>query len=308
MAKLKLTPKDFAPHVLAVIGDLTDHDPGQAVSMEHTYGPVCERMGVDADSYGVAAGKNIPVVHRKIQLAWRQLRDKGLAANPSRGQWALTRQGLDELREASPEDATDEEAPESETPVVAARATMSETDDVDDGPVEETSNVVRIKTKEGRHPYSDDPYVRGLAIERVPCFGAFSSRSNVCKTCRLSSDCVAAVEGRKAEIAAEMLREEAEERQAEEARQAKKARQDASIDELIAATEDGSAAKKGGRKGGSQGRYELAPGETWADAFAQRETGCAQCGEWLEEQQACYWIELRGIFHPECIDLKSAKT
>jgi hypothetical protein len=293
MAKLNLTPKDFAPHVLAVIGEMTDLTPGVVVAMERAYGPVCARMNIDPDEFGIAAGKTLPVVHRKIQLAMRQLRDNGLTEYPVRGQWSLTERGRATLTEMGDL----EEAEHVEHVFVAAR---EETEHAQEemAPREE-SNVVRINT--GRHPYSDDPYIRGLAIERTACFSAFSSRSEVCRACPLQRDCIAAAGVTKAEIGAELLREAEEARRLEAERQAKKVRQNASIDELMASQETEARRQPAG-KTTSGDKFKPTAEHKVNDATAQKEGLCAKCQGTVPEGSACYWVESIGIFHPNCIE------
>lgn len=275
MKARKMTPKDFAPHLLAVIGELAENRPEVAVPMESTFAPVCKRMKIRVEDFGESehgSGDNkTPWVHRQIGLAFRQLRDKGFGSYEQRGQWALTQAGIDEL--LSPEDA----GAESE---------------------ERDEKIVHLHATNSAHPYSDDPYIRGLAVEQTPCFGAYSVRSNVCKECRLSAECLVAVDLRKAEIAADLEREEIAARKAAEAKKKKKEQQDQSIDELMEAMgSDGSSGT------GPKGRYKPPPDAIISTAFAQREGICAQCNEKVVQNNACVWIEGEGIFHPSCIEL-----
>jgi hypothetical protein len=299
MTTLNMTPKDFAPHLLAVIGEMTDASPGVVVAMERTYDPVCVRMGVNPDAFGIAAGKNIPAVHRKIQLAMRQLRDNGLTSYPVRGQWTLTEQGRTALVEGINDEALNEPVA-SVAMKIELGVAAEETEETED-------NVVSLVMP--RHPYSDDLYIRGLAIERTTCFSAFSSRSDVCRECPLQRDCIAAAGVAKAEIAAEILREEAEARRVEDQRQAKKARQDASIDELIASQEGdekddvSKKAQKSTTKSDAKGRFKPRGDQQVADAQAQRESECAQCRGTVPEGAPCFWVEDEGVFHPECIEV-----
>ncbi|TFH55291.1 MAG: hypothetical protein E4G90_12085, partial [Gemmatimonadales bacterium] len=68
-----MTPKDFAPHVLVVIAELTDYQANISVPMEETYNPICDRMGIGED-YGGETKHGSKFTHRSIGLAMRQLR------------------------------------------------------------------------------------------------------------------------------------------------------------------------------------------------------------------------------------------
>lgn len=153
-------------------------------------------------------------------------------------------------------------------------------------------NVVRL----ARHPYSDDEYIRGLAIERTSCMGAFSSRSDVCKRCPLQRECLHAAGVLKAEIAVEIIREELEAQRIDEQKRAKKARQDASIDELIASQESPAKSKE------KTDRYRPQNKEP-VEAIAQSENMCPHCKETLPKGTSVYWVEEVGLFHPECIEV-----
>jgi hypothetical protein len=286
----KMTPKDFVPHLLIVLADLTKHEPGVSIPMQETYDPVCGRMGISVSDFGKSEhgteGNKTPWVHRQIGLAFRQIRDNGLGEYAKRGHWALTQAGLDQLTSEKAE------VPSAAT-LAAAKAQARAEDDADD------SNVVQLQDDQSEHPYSDDAYIRGLAVERTPCFGAHSVRSDVCKGCLLRDDCVSAVSIRKAQIAADLEREEMVAKKAAEARQKKKDQQNASIDELMAKMDAGTDDDK---TFGKMGVYEPSPGELVSSASAHRETICAQCNEQIPENQDCYWVEGEGIFHPECIN------
>lgn len=282
MKARKMTPKDFAPHLLMVLGDLTNGSAGVSIPMQETYAPVCSRMGIKVADFGESEHGS-PWVHRQIGLAFRQMRDKGLGEYAKRGHWALTKAGVEQLAEEKAEAPT-----ASALAAAKAQAQEEETD---------SSNVVHLAGSEDEHPYSDDPYIRGLAVAQTACFGAYSMRSDVCKGCPLKDDCIAAISVRKAEIAADLEREELNARKAAEAKKKKKDQQDASIDELMKTMEGDEDAEFG-----KAGRYEPAEGEVVTTAFAQRESCCGQCSEKIPEGDACFWVEGEGIFHPDCIN------
>jgi hypothetical protein len=287
MKARKMTPKDFVPHLMTVLADLTKRQAGVSVPMQETYDPVCARMNLQATDFGKSEhgteGNKTPWVHRQIGLAFRQMRDNGLGEYAKRGHWALTEAGVEQLDDKA-------QAP-SEATLAAAKAQARAEDD-------DESNVVHFADPIEEHPYSDDPYIRGLAVERTPCFGAYSVRSDVCKGCLLRDDCVAAVAIRKAEIAADLEREELVARRAAESAKKKKDQQSASIDELMRAMDKGDDQKSFGKNG----KFEPLAGQIVSTAFAQRESLCGQCSEEIPEGDECFWVEGEGVFHPDCIN------
>lgn len=285
MKARKMTPRDFVPHLLTVLADLTQQTPGLSVPMQETYDPVCHRMGIKVADFGKSEhgteGNKTPWVHRQIGLAFRQIRDNGLGEYAKRGHWALTQAGVDQL--------ADEKAEAPSAATLAAAKVQAQEDD--------ESNVVQLTGSGNEHPYSDDPYIRGLAVARTECFGAYSSRSDVCKACLLRDDCVEAVAVRKAQIAADLERDELAARQAAQAQKKKKDQQNASIDELMR-TMEGDDTKTFGK----MGKFQPLPEQVVTTAEAQRESICGQCSEQIPENQECFWVEGEGIFHPDCIN------
>lgn len=294
---IKMTPKEFAPHLLTVLGRLTEYTPGKDVPHEATYKLVCDAMGVAEDALGTSSNGTTPGTHRQIGLAMRQLRDHGITDYAKRGHWSLTRKGAQQARtEAGIELLPEETAP------VAARADATAEDATVEEP--EGAEVVRLPVAGARHPYSDDPYIRSLAIERVTCFGAFSQRSDACRGCPVQTDCLAAVSARKAEIAARLDAEGAAAVARAQARQEARDAKDASVDELIAKV-SGDPAKAKQARGGKKGKYIPRSDQETAPAFAQREAVCIQCDEVIPKDAACTWVQDEGIFHNDCIEQKT---
>jgi len=295
-----ITPSEFAPHLVAVLGRLTEFTPDKSVPMESTYAPVCEAMGVDEDAMGVSSNGTTKGTHRQIGLAMRQLRDKGVTAYAKRGHWCLTIDGAREARQGAGLTPVPE-APEAAPPERVAARTGAAEDVVAEE--EEGAEVVRLPVARGRHPYSDDPYIRSLAVERVPCFGAYSRRSDVCKECPLVPDCQGAVSARKGEIAAQMDAQEAKAREDAERREQARLAKHATVDELIQKVGNEDSPKHQARtKGGAKGRFAPRSTQDVADAFAQRETECIQCHEIIPEDDPCLWVQDEGIFHIECVE------
>lgn len=289
----KLTPKDFAPRLLAVLGRLTEFRPDKSVEMTQTFAPVLEAMDLTEDALGTSSNGTTPQTHRQIGLAMRQMRDHGLTTYAKRGYWALTDEGIKEaLADAGITPPSDEELAAARADATAEDAETSS----GDGGV-----VVQLTGQRG-HPYSDDPYVRSLAADQTPCFGAHSTRSDTCKACPLAAECLRAVDARKAEIAVGLDADEARRAQEAKERAEREAEKDATVDELIAIMpENGSSGGTTGRFG-KKGRYKPAADQDIAPAFAQRESTCYQCQEQIPEDSDCTWVQDIGMFHNECVE------
>ena len=241
-----ITPKDFASHLLAVIAELTEYEPNVSVPMQDTFAPTCERMGIPED-FGGETPHGAKFTHRTIGLAFRQLRDRNLGDYVKRGHWTLTAAGVAEARKI-----TGVAAPEQEIPVepVAARTATAETTEDDAMDAE----VIPLSVHTPTHPYSDDPYIRSLAIEQVACFGAYSKRSDACKSCPITQDCLVQIDVRKAELAADLEKEEAEAAAKKAKKEAEKAKKDESVAELLDSFDESDETPKTDTKAGSKGK------------------------------------------------------
>lgn len=288
MTTKRMTPKDFAPHLLAVLAELTEYEANISVPMEETFQPTCDRMGID-ETYGGETSHGSLFTHRTIGLAFRQqIRGKGLGDQAKRGHWMLTQAGVDQAREnAGLAPVAD---PEEEMPTAARADAVEETDD------EEGAEVFHLPVPGVKHPYSDDAYIRSLAIESVSCFGAWSSRSEACKDCPLASDCMVQVGVRKAELAARMQAEEEEQLARQKAKAEAAAKKDESVSELVSKMSQEDAATRRGTKG----KFKPTSGQDFADAKASHETVCIQCGEKIYKGDPIKWCSGEGIFHTAC--------
>lgn len=296
--ELHLTPKDFSEHVLVVIAELTDYQISVSVPMGDVNAPVCERMGIDED-YGGETKHGAKFTHRTIGLAMRSLRGRGLTKYAKKGHWTCTAAGLLAARKI-----TGVPAPANDEVPLAARADAT-AEVAESGDAE----VVRLPVVTAPiHPYSDDPYIRSLAVETVACFGAFSKRSDACKICPIFEDCIVQAGVRKAELAAQMEAEEAQAKAAAAREAADKTKKDESVAELIEgfgneADPDDAAPQVGD---GPRGKFKPEKGQDVAGAEAQRETVCIQCNEVIHKGDAVMWAADEGIFHPQCIEVPNS--
>jgi len=290
MSKPKsITQKTFSPHLLAALGELVDYTPGVAVHFAETYAPVCKLMGISEDEYGQCETHDKPWTHRLVGLAFRSLRDKGLGEYEKKGYWALTNMGVQKARE---------EAGIPGTPVPKAAVTNAP------DPVVHTAARTQIATNVGAnvvrlpsvHSYHNDPYIRGLAIERTSCFGAFSGRSGTCGNCPLAHECQDAVAAAKSKIAADFLAADIAAEKAKAAKLKAKKDKNESIDDLISSFDDAEEAPKTTAKKASKG------GKKPAKATAQREGICCRCQKKIPKGDSCYWVKGEGIMHDSCMD------
>jgi len=293
MTTKRMTPKDFAPHLLAVLAELTEYEANISVPMEETFKPTCDRMGID-ETYGGETSHGSFFTHRTIGLAFRQqIRGKGLGDQAKRGHWMLTQAGVNQARENAGLDpvAPSEKEEVEEEMLTAARADAAEeTDD------EKDAEVLHLPVPGVKHPYSDDAYIRSLAIESVSCFGAWSSRSEACKDCPIASDCTLQVGVHKAELAANLQAEEEEQLVRQKAKAEAAAKKNESVSELVSKMSQEDAATRGGTKG----KFKPTSGQDFADAKASRETVCIQCGEKIYKGDPIKWCSGEGIFHTAC--------
>lgn len=295
MIDTKITPKEFAPLLIAVLGRMTEYTPDKPVHHESTYGPVCKAMGIDEDAFGVSSNGTTKTIHRQIGLAMRQLRDHGMTDYTKRGYWALTLKGVVQARVAAGLKSASEEASD-ELPLAARSDATAEEDLKSEG-----AEIFQLPVVGKHHPYSDDPYIRSLAVGRVNCFGAYARRKGVCKGCPIQVNCMSAVSARKAEIAAKLDAEEASALVAAQAQNAERSAKNASVDELIAKASADTSKAKTSSNGGKKGKYVPGKDQEVAPAFAQRETMCVQCDTTVGKDAACTWVQDEGIFHNDCI-------
>lgn len=301
--KPTMTPKDFVNDVLVVIAELTDFDPTSSVKMTATYTPVCERMGIDENLGGETSHGSL-FTHRTIGLAMRSLRDRGLTKYAKKGYWCCTPAGIEEASQMTGRKIEHDKPETPPAPVPQAARTEA----TDETTADEEAEVLRLPVAAPSHPYSDDPYIRSLAIESVACFGAHSKRSEACTECPIAADCIEFVGVRKAQIATEIEAEEARAAELAKKREIEAAKKDKSVAELIEDFGNENDTDPGSDKKGKKGKYEVEAGHNVATARAQRETLCPRCDEKIAKKEQVIWVSHVGLFHPECVDTTNAKV
>lgn len=294
----KPTQATFQPHLLAVLGTLTDFTPGQAVPMGETYAPVCERLGISEDEYGMTSNGKYVVTHRLIGLAMRTMRDKGLGEYAKKGHWSLTVPGVAESQavlgiEPEPEVEAEPEVPVAMVAKVAAVAVEEFV--VPEEPKPE-NKVVHLPVAKPVHPYSDDPYIRSLAISQIKCFGAHSSRSGTCKTCPLLNDCMQAVSVNMAHIAS--LLDAGDDPTEIVAKATEASETKVAIDQLIESADE-----------------DVTPGDKFVITKAMVTTKgkqkveqlCSHCMKQIKQGSDGVWVHSSGVYHPSCVTYEDSK-
>lgn len=279
----RFTPSEYAPHLLAVLGELTDYTAGVSVNFEKTHAPVLDRMQLDKDAFG-ATPQGTLWTHRCIGFAMRQLKDKGMTAFHARGAWCLTELGAQE--------AANQVGRTPGTPVPPTPEEMAARNQVlaEEDPESTEAQVLPLRRRT-KHPYSEDPYIRSLAIANTDCFGAHTPRSEACKVCRLAQECVEALDGRLAEIAKELDGEERLEAARAEQKAAAAKRKDSSINELIENFEKDRTIKKSPKNGD----------RIVSESIVQAETQCHGCKTTIPKGMHAIWAKGKGMYHHKCL-------
>lgn len=246
------TLKQFRAHLLTVIADLADQTAGAPVSVTATFAPVCARLG--------APGHLLPhetTWAHQIRLAGLSLCEFGYLTSTPQDQWQLTDLG----RQAQ-----------------AVLVTL----DADGG---STSVLPHI---ENEHPY-EDAYLRGLAVQQTPCFGAYVANDAACQRCPLAVYCVVALDARLAELAAQLDVEEAKAR-ATANRTNLAHEQELSVNELLNLAE----AEGEKRPGLKISRLVVA-------TVTRPSSVCGICGSSIAQGAAALWSpELGELLHEGC--------
>jgi hypothetical protein len=275
MAKNKVTASNFYPHLLAIMGKMTDFTPGVPVVFSDTFKPVCDRMGIAENSLGMYEPTNSVKTHHLIGLAFRTMRSKGLGFYEKRGVWMLTQEGVLESKKVQGMSMEDDLTPEDQGPVLHA----AKVQDLVEGEEDSKDVVVRLP----RIPqYHGDAYIRSLAIEQTPCFGSYSSRASVCGTCPLAQECEARMFLEKS-LLAEGL-------EGQETNPNKVSRpENESIDDLIASFD----------KESSQTATPT-PEVGKSKSKAHRDSLCIKCNKTISKGDSCFWVKNQGLMHLAC--------
>ena len=151
------------------------------------------------DTWGVSQkrGKPYPKGHRSVTLAAGKLKDEGMIRSPRRGYYALTTSNMDFAAPAAPEAPMPVQTPTEPVKAPEARPVrlnVVTADGVQFTPESSASNSAAY--------VAADVGLRRMAAEQTRCFGAWSSRSDQCRSCPLAGLCQQAGMTDFAEIAA----------------------------------------------------------------------------------------------------------
>jgi hypothetical protein len=151
------------------------------------------------DTWGTSQkrGKSYPKGHRSITLAAGKLKDDTTIRSPRRGYYALTTSNVDMAAPAAPEAPMPVQTPTEPVKAPVSRPVRLNVVTADGVQFTPESNAVNSAAYTAA-----DVGLRRMAAEQTRCFGAWSSRSDQCRTCPLAGLCQQAGMTDFAEIAA----------------------------------------------------------------------------------------------------------
>ena len=314
-----LSPVNFRIPLMKAMGVKTGFQVGVAVPFEDTHVSIMTEMGIsDANQYGMAAGVNVTQVSRWIMFAFQSLRDRDLMTSSKRGCWELTPRGLtvakglcDGSLTAIPADPLAADEPTETAPLdLPAETSMTETVAEVEAPkvIDNSTNGATLPIGPGNptEGYSEDPYIRGLAIEQTPCFGAYSNRSPLCNVCPIKSGCTNAAAAMLSLLSSGLKDQDAREEAA-----------------ALAAAKNAAARAAAGKSPLPAGTVtsvldEMAGSSTMPPAKkldtskaqecrAVTKCLCARCSKDIAKDEVCYWIppsssdSETGMLHKGCL-------
>ena len=185
LKKHSLSARDFKDPLLLALGRATGFKPDRPVDCEGLYDPICKLLGITRDQFGNPEKSSTSWVERWVQDANKSLIAAGLTCRAERGEWCLTPKGVSTAQPLQ---------------------TKQELQDIQVLPTEEESPREVVTGTTGR--YSDDPYIRALAIQETSCYGLYSSVSETCTSCPLQAHCLGAMSAELSRLQLDLAREE----------------------------------------------------------------------------------------------------
>jgi hypothetical protein len=312
------TASTFREPLLRALGTKTGLVADTSVPMSDVLPLVYAETGYTEEQFG-SDPHGHPMVRLWVQQAYNKLLGKqDLTAKAGRGQWALNAAGVQvaaallrkpvptqvssplAVHEAVPAEdeqgisfddlldtVTGSAAPPAGVPEPIAAAPVVVTSMHEGGGGVSWSLGSQVNT------YNSDPYIRGLAVEATRCFGEFSPRSDVCKTCPLSGACKAVVFTRAAELAVTFRKRD------EEA--AKRAAQPTAVtppEEVDDITDIISAIKDEVEGASAKPTKPVADGST--TMTIPTDAKCKACGQKIPRGTDCSFVRGEGAYHNEC--------
>jgi hypothetical protein len=210
-ATTRMTAKQLRDPLLKALGNLTGLKAGEVVSQADAINEVLSDLGVDPEAWGQDShGRNVTALN--IQQAFnRMLRKQGDGEAAGRGKWTLTDKGVKAARLLVGDVAGDEDDTDLDDLLDAmdddGAGTQTGAAAVNDAP---NSTGLSWSLGDQVNTYSDDAYIRGIAVESTPCFGHYSARSSVCANCPISGGCKAVVITNMASVSARLRKRDEE--------------------------------------------------------------------------------------------------
>lgn len=163
-----MTPNAFRDPILQALRTLSNSVPGVAVRSRDATDLVFQRLGITDPDPKIRNNANF--------CATQVLKGQGLVDTPSRGVWTLTPQGASFVPGAAPltlATLVDQQAPE---PVPVS-------------PWADDTVGVALYLLPVKDTYSEDSYIRSLAISQATCFGNHDESIPVCLSCPIAASC-----------------------------------------------------------------------------------------------------------------------
>jgi outer membrane biosynthesis protein TonB len=320
-----MKPSDFLTELLQALNDLSGSTANVSMPMETVIDRVLQMKGLTRDQFGTAKGTKVAQTARWIQSAFRYLRDNGYAVSGGVSKWAISEAGITKANADKPNappvaatpqppEATQakvEETPPEPEPVaepVEAAPVEPEPEPVaveaapveiaitePDQPVEETPveqgrtwDFVLPPASEGGLQITHDPYLLSLQTAAASCYGRFSERSDLCKSCPLRLGCFEQIKTSLFEMSEAIKVEEAQAAQATIPAEPEP--------EPVEATPE--VEPEPAPAPAPSHNYDVSKAE---DIVATMSSVCVVCQRAVNEGADCKWIPGVGVFHPDCL-------
>lgn len=290
------TAQDFRDPLLKVLATMVDFKPGVYVQHIPVYERVCEVAGITIDQYGEQEDTKQPWVKRWIQWAFRDIKKEGLAQQPGKGKWALTKEGVTEAERIMTQTAAD-----------TVVETVPAGDDI--------SMPVSAGLKADDSTYHEDQYIVSLAIKATRCSGFYSTRATLCTgsdnvpPCPVRAACITQMANTLSNLSSVLIQEDArkaaqdiaiaEANERAKSAKGKKAKEAAAADVAAASADDSGSTVK-------------PPTGGWDNTGVKKikaalDAKCTRCGGLIKKGTPCHWIRSKdssdnGVFHIECLN------
>lgn len=321
MTTIELKPKDFLTELLQALNELSGSTPNVALPWKDVADRVLQIKGYTLEDLGTQASSGQPNGYRWIQSGFRTLCKEGMGVSGGTGKWAISQAGIIKASAATPASPVappvEPDLPPS-IPAVAPAASMPPanptpieemlsvvgTAEVEEAPVEEApveeAPVEEAPVEQGRAwdfivPPGEvagitiDPYLLSLQTAAATCYGKFSDRSDLCRTCPIRLGCFEQIKTALFGLQEQIKLEE---------REAALAAHSAHLPATPKMSKPEPEPEPEPEPAPRPHTYDLSKAE---DITATMETACVVCGRGVKQGTDCKWIPGVGVFHPDCL-------